>query len=141
VSNDDWPPSSYRLMKSRFGERYKVMGMGQKMCEVKKPKRPIHAALRGCRKGMLALVLIMVVASPGKGQEICGTEDNGNAGERAAPTGCGCIRSCGDPVDPRFVPLWWILGLAVLVIALILMPKSRLVQACSLLGYIIHVTH
>jgi hypothetical protein len=52
VSNDDWPPSSYRLMKSRFGKRYIVMGMGQKMREVKKPKRPIHAALRGCRKGM-----------------------------------------------------------------------------------------
>jgi hypothetical protein len=92
------------------------------------------------QEGNVALVLIMVVASPGKGQEI-GTEDNGNAGGRAAPTRCGCICPCGGPADPRVVPLWWILGLAVLVIALILMPKSRLAQACSLLGYIIHVIH
>jgi hypothetical protein len=135
--NNNRPPSIYRLMKSQFGKRYMVMGSGQEECGQRKTKNLVHTTLRGFRKGMMALVMIMMAASPGEGQEVCRSSGGGSSSMKAVPAGCGCSRPCGGPADPRIVPLWWILGIAALVTALVLTPKSPLIRAWFILYYFI----
>jgi hypothetical protein len=101
VSNKDQSPINYRLMKSKFGKRSIVIGSSQARPKPRKTKRLIHTTLGGFRKGMMALVLLLVAASPGKQQEVCWTGGDGDPGARTSPTGCGCNRPCGGPANPR----------------------------------------
>jgi hypothetical protein len=135
--NAEQLPSSYRLMKSEFGDRYMLMGSGEEVRKPEKIKHPIRTALRGVRKGMMALILLLVATSPGGGQETCEAEGERKHGTRTGPAECGCNHPCGGPADSRVVPLWWLLGLTAIIVALVVTPKSLMARAWSVLYYLI----
>jgi hypothetical protein len=126
-----------QVMKSRFGRQYMVMGSSLEECGQRRTQDLFHATLRGFGKGMMALFMIMVAISPGKRQEVCGATGDGGPGTKTTRAGCGCSRPCREPAESLIAPLWWILGIAALITALSLAPKSLLICAWFFLCYVI----
>jgi hypothetical protein len=137
ANNKDRPPGNVRLVKSRFSEGYMIMGSGPGTRKPKKTKHPVHTTLEGFKKGWVTLILLLIAASRGEAQEVCGTGNGGGPSAGVTPAGCGCNCPCGGPADPRVATLWWLVGLAGMITALILTPKSLVISAWSAFCYIV----
>ncbi len=57
ANNEDKSPGNFRLMKSKFGERYMIMGSDAEVRELEPIESPARKALEGMRKGGIALVV------------------------------------------------------------------------------------
>jgi hypothetical protein len=80
ANNEGKSPGNFRLMKSKFGERYMIMGSDAGMRKPEKIKRPARDALERVRRRWVALTLLLTAASSGEAQEICGAESGGALG-------------------------------------------------------------
>jgi hypothetical protein len=79
ANNKGKSPGNFRLMKSKFGGRYMIMGSDAGMRKPKKIKRPAREALERVRRGWVELTLLLMAASSGEAQEICGAESGGGS--------------------------------------------------------------
>jgi hypothetical protein len=57
ANNEDKSPGNFRLMKSKFGERYMIMGSDAEVRELEPIESPTRNALEGVRKGGIALTV------------------------------------------------------------------------------------
>jgi hypothetical protein len=137
ANNEGKPPSNFRLMKSKFGGRYMIMGSDTGMRRPKKIERPAREALERVRRGWVALTLLLIAASSGEAQEICGAESGGTPGAGVDSAGRGNHHGYEGLSDPRITALWWALGLAITTTALLLTSKSLMTGLWSTLCYII----
>ncbi len=51
ANNEDKSPGNFRLMKSKFGKRYMIMGLDAEVHELEPIESPAHNALGRMRKG------------------------------------------------------------------------------------------
>jgi hypothetical protein len=81
ANNEGKSPGNFRLMKSKFGGRYMIMGLDAEMHKPKKIRQPAYDALERVRRGWVALTLLLMATSSGEAQEICGEGSGGVPGQ------------------------------------------------------------